>query len=540
MKRTIHSLQAATLKPDTTNHRTRALIKLKRELQKDIGKAALLARHCGLWEILRFAYLLHFARLQTHLPEMRDLHSHSEILSSYLFQDAVKYAISLAARNGSWSVDPDAIASTSQFSNELVNSLLQLCTYINAKFETETILHVANVRVMGERDQVCEYDMRGVMNDPERARMMNYGLRLDQTTFNTNSRSMNIDDLVAKFRAEYIGVADLFEFDAGISLDGYCQGILDLDVAMTTRGRDVLPSLGMNADGTVNALHASTFFGLARTMFMTNTEFQKVVSPGFLAYMKRNRFDPKKVSNSELRFHGLTRRPFLFGDGFVVIIPELIADSVFANTHFALLERPETKARYMERRSQFFIDRIAGIALQHGYREIGREIFLNYGKQKLGDIDLALHHDDSNHTLLVEGKGHALPLGVYFKSPKDTADHLTRTSDWEKKVSRRIGHLTTHDTDFQLSAPWDYVIVTQHPEVLSHVASVLTLSLDEFQHWLGSGRKAQSFDEVFQECYRSNESKMSIQEMQKMYDDGFTLMNPTAMADREVLQTSPD
>jgi hypothetical protein len=527
----VHPSQADSPKPDTTDHRARALAKLKRELQKDIGIAAQLARHCGLWEVLRFAYLLHFARLMTHLPEKRELHSHSQMASLHLYQDALKYALSLAARNGHWNSDSDVIANSREFRNELTNSLQQVCTRINAKFETESLLHVANVRVMGERDQDCELDMTGVMDDPERASFINYGFRLERSTFDANNKTMDIGDLVAKFRAEYIGCSDLFELDAGISLDGYCQGILDLAAAMTTRGQAVEPMLKMNTNGMVNILHSSTFFHFSRTMVITNEELQKVVSPGFLAYMKRNRFDPRQVNNSELRFHYLTRRPFLIGDGFVVMIPELIGDSVFANTHFALLERPETKVRYKDRRSQGFIDQIALVASQHGYQEIARDIFLKNGKQNLGDIDLVLQNDTSNHTLLIEGKGHALPLGVYFKSPKDTAEHLKRTGDWENKVLRRIKHLKTNNSGLQLPALWDYVIVTQHPEILSHVASVLTLSLGEFQYWLTSGRKAEHFDEVFQEVYRPNEPTMSTQEMQQMHNDGFILTSLVAKVD---------
>lgn len=527
----VHPPQADSPNPDTTDHRARALAKLKRELQKDIGIAAQLARHCGLWEVLRFAYLLHFARLMTHLPEKRNLLSHSQTVSLHLYQDALKYALSLAARNGDWSSDSDATASSNEFNNELVILLERKCTRINAKFETESLLHVANVRVMGERDQDCELDMTGVVDDPERANVINYGIRLERSTFDLKNNSIEIGNLVAKFRAEYIGFADLFELDTGISLDEYCKGVLDLIATMTTRGHAVEPLFGMTMDGMVDPLHASTFIHFSRTMVMTTAELQKVVSPGFWAYMKRNRFDPRQVNNSELRFHYLTRRPFLIGNGFAVIIPALIGDSVFANTHFALLERPETKARYMERRSQWFINQIASVASQYGYREIGRDIFLKHGKQNLGDVDLVLHHDANNHTLLIEGKGHALPLGVYFKSPKEIANHLKRTRDWENKVLRRIKHLKTNNTGLQISTHWDYVIVTQHPEMLSHVSSVFTLSLAEFQYWLTSGRKAEHFDEVFQELYRPTEPTMSNQEMQQMHDEGFILTSLVAKVD---------
>ncbi|QRM18222.1 hypothetical protein GBK02_01840 [Dechloromonas sp. TW-R-39-2] len=158
-----------------------------------------------------------------------------------------------------------------------------------------------------------------------------------------------------------------------------------------------------------------------------------------------------------------------------------------------------------------------------GYREIGRDIFLKHGKQNLGDIDLALHHDGSGHTLLVEGKGHALPLDVYFNSPLAIAAHLKRTRDWENKVQGRIRYLKNHNLDFKVTEPCDYIIVTLHPEMLSHVSSVMTLSIKEFQHWLASGRNVCQFSEFFENFYRPNEPTISEAEMQQMYEDGLVL-----------------
>ncbi|MBI3519039.1 MAG: hypothetical protein HY062_06740 [Bacteroidetes bacterium] len=73
-------------------------------------------------------------------------------------------------------------------------------------------------------------------------------------------------------------------------------------------------------------------------------------------------FDKAKYNEQELRFHLLTRSPFIkIMDGYL-ISPELILDSLITNIHYSLLESFVVKEDYKARQATFFIDKLAEIA----------------------------------------------------------------------------------------------------------------------------------------------------------------------------------
>jgi hypothetical protein len=81
-------------------HRARALRKLRKELAKDIGKAVGIARTCGLWDLLRFCYLLRFNRVLMVVPAYRDRHTAASLAGLHLRDESLKYAIALVAKHG--------------------------------------------------------------------------------------------------------------------------------------------------------------------------------------------------------------------------------------------------------------------------------------------------------------------------------------------------------------------------------------------------------------------------------------------------------
>jgi hypothetical protein len=243
--------------------------------------------------------------------------------------------------------------------------------------------------------------------------------------------------------------------------------------------------------------------------------------------MKRNPFDEEKLSDSELRFHYLTRRPFLMGEGFFILSPDLIFDSLLDNVHFTLLESDVAKDEYKKHRAAQFVDQIARAAIPAGYAEIARDVDLVKGKQKLGDIDLVLTNASTGHTLFVEAKNHALPLPVYFRKPQALDAHIMATRDWEKKVSRRIEHLRSDSPSYFVTGAWDYLIVSRMPEPLSHVTDLLVLSVSEFSKWVTQTPRPSSFLNFYQAFYRMNFANMSKDEMQRLIDEGYFLVRRT-------------
>ena len=507
-------------------HRARAIAKLRGELTKDISRAQAVARTCGLWELLRLCYLLRLTHIFLIVPEFAEKLTPADLVELQLRDDALKYAIGLVAKHGVWANQATAISSLRAFDNQRVEVLERFARHINAKFETESVLEVAKVRVSGERDQDCHIDLRAGLRDPQRSLYFHYGMRMERSTSRMKTDILATPDLVRRLNEDFVEVAEMFEARCGISLDRFCKGILELDAALTTRFRAAEASSDVSETGRINPDGIRTFVGMSRAIYFTDAELEDALSPEFVCYLRAHPFDASAASETELRFHYLTRRPFLMGQGFAVVSPDLFFDSVLENIHFTLLEGDKSKAQYMDAGASRFLDRVAALAARSGYEELTRDVYLTQKKNNIGDIDLVLHNPVTGHTLLVEGKNHALPLRVYFRSPEAIDEHVARTRDWEMKVKRRIAHLHSPSPSYKIYGPWDYIVVSRMPEPLAHLSDLLVLSLDEFEQWLLQEPRPTSFARFYKDVYKPETPTMSIDEIRRLQEAGYVLGKP--------------
>ena len=127
---------------------------------------------------------------------------------------------------------------------------------------------------------------------------------------------------------------------------------------------------------------------------------------------------------------------------------------------------------------------------------------------------------------MVEGKNHALPLPVYFKSPEAIDKHLARNRDWEDKVKRRIAHLHSTSPSYKVEGPWDYIVVSLMPEPLSHQSDLLILSLEELEQWLLQEPRDLSFANFYENAYKPEEPTMSMEEINRLQKKGYFLARP--------------
>ena len=451
---------------------------------------------------------------------------HAELAEMQLRDEAWKYALALAAKYGDWRNRKSAINSVSKCDVGLVMRLEALARKVNARFDSEKLLNVANVRVMGDRDQHCEVHIDEI-KDPKRRMYFDFGLRIEHSTMSKKSNLHSGEEVVERLRQDYAGVADLFEQEYGISLAAYCDGMLGLIRLMRARAKVQWQKVALDDDGYVDFETNKTFAALSEAMYFTDSELSQALRPVFVSYMRRHSFDGNELSDEELRFNYVTRRPFLIGRGFFILSQELIFDSLFDNVHFTLLEGAEAKDRYKAHRSVQFVDEIAQLAASAGYAEVARDVDLTEGKRKLGDIDVILSNAETGHTLLVEAKNHALPLPVYFGSPEALDAHVARTREWEQKVLRRIDHLRGDSPSFSPPGQWDYVIVSNMPEPLAHVSTLLILSAEEFASWIENESRPKLFADFYRSFYKPDEANMSEDEIFRLMDEGFVLARPT-------------
>lgn len=516
------------IKDASENHRSRAISKLRAELEKDISRAINIARSCSLWDLLRLLYELRLARLIMVLPEYRQQLSPAGLATFHLNDESMKYAISLAAKHGQWNDFSAITTPLANFDISRVHQLEAVTRHINAKFETEILLNIGEVEVVGERDEDCLINLEAGLRDPKRAMHLKFGLRLENFTRDQKDDSLPILDLINRFRDEYSALSEIYEADNGISIDEYCQGMLDIHNTLVARGMEVEAELLGEDKDRLDPFLAETFIKLARTFIMTDAEMDASLSPNFLAYLRRIPFDSTAIDDSELRYHYVSRRPFLIGNGFAIFSPELVFDSVLGNTRYTFLESVKSKQKFMKHSAAQFIDKISKVAARAGYHEVGRDIYLKEGKKDIGDIDLFLWNAEEDHSLLVEAKNHTLPLPVYFRSPEAVDEHVSRNRDWESKVQRRITHLRGDDRSFCVLGDWDYLVVSLMPEPLSHVTDILILSLGEFERWLSETPRPSKFSQLHEILHSPNLTSYSLDEMQRMQEEGFVLLKSHA------------
>jgi hypothetical protein len=210
------------------NHRDRALAKLRLELKKDTLQAESTAAQCGLWELLGLCYLLRVSRLHALNPRFQGKFSKAQILEFHLHDEAAKYAIGLVAKHGSWSAPCNIQDSFKKFDNSLIQELMRIARHINAKFETEKLLHVALVKVSGERDQDAIIDMTVENIEPRRMIYLDYGLRIENFTRLSKELFKTVPELVAQVKKDADGLENLFYGQFGLNVEQFCEGLLAL------------------------------------------------------------------------------------------------------------------------------------------------------------------------------------------------------------------------------------------------------------------------------------------------------------------------
>jgi hypothetical protein len=505
-------------------HRRRALAKLHMELKKDIARAERIAAACGIWELLRLCYLLRLSRMYAMHPRLQGQFTKAQLYEFHLHDEAVKYAIGLVAKHGSWAGVSDLSHSFKQFNNDLVDELMRHARHINSKFDIEKLLHIANLRVEGERDQdaILDTDLKKI--EPKRAIYLHYGLRIEGFASQSKEGFKSIPELVALVRLDVAGLEEQFAETFGLSLDNYCAGLIQLKSMFEAKLQAAFDRIDPQDTGRIDFDQVKSFVALAGAMYFTDRELDASINADFVKYLRSQSFEPGSLQGNELRFHYLTRRPFLIGRGFAVLSSDLCFDSIVDNIRFTLLESSRSKHVYKAAASAKFLDQVAEIAKPYGYVEMARDVDLMQGNRDIGEIDLVLFNASTNHTLLVEGKNHALPLAVYFCGPNDIDDHVKRSRDWEKKVKRRIAHLTSDTSSYEVSGDWDYIVVSRMPEPLAHHTDLLVLCLDEFKQWVAQTPLELQFKEFYRRTYELDKPSMTMAEMEDLMEKGYSLL----------------
>lgn len=502
----------------------KALAKITLELHKDIENLCDATKNCGFLELLYFIYQLHWTRLLKYFPNAKDLNPH--VLSAYSnsTEESLKYLISLTAKFGHWNIATTKEKNSPHFNLELVQFLIKQAILINSKHETESLIKLFNVEVSGERNRYIKIDMSNAQTDEDVKKLFDYYLRIDEDNNIKKNSKKDKDTLLKNFTEEYFSFADLFAQELGVSLTEFVSFINKTLDGISANILANEKKFDKFENGNVEVNTFNTFIHFAKCYVTNKSNFIKSFDKKFEQVLDRLIFDYENFNPKELKYHQLTRQPFIAKNDILVISPELVLDSLFTNIHYSLIEAPNIKAEYIARQASFFLDKIATIANKFDYTEVNRELDLFEGKNKIGDIDILFQHKSGKY-LLIEAKNHALPMDIYFKDVAKTNQHLTYLQNaWEKKVVRRVNHLKARHNDYDIPENYKYIVVSRFPEVISHYSDLLILSLQEFEEWLSNYNDVENFEEFNKKYYDKVGDKFTIEELKEMQNANLSLV----------------
>lgn len=491
----------------------RALKKLHLELKKDIDKATIKAKECGILELIYFVFKLHWIRL---LPKHAIIdQTKKEVVEDFsnFTEDSIKYIISLISKFGNWKlkITKEGIP---MINIPLLYGLQDHCNYINSKYESESLIQLHDVSVSGKRDQNMIIDFSNIDSNPEVKSYFDYFGRIDEDN-NVKTRSkINQFDLIQEFKKEYSPFSDLFFQEIGITINDYCFLIEKLLTKVTDCLKIQENKFIKLDNGNIDLTTIDSFYKIINCFLFKKSNLLVEFESKFHPVINKLIFNIDQFEEKQLRYHLVTRQPLLSKFDDIILSPELILDSIFTNIHYSLIESIGSEDSYKARQSSIFLNKLVNIANNYGYNEINRELDLYDGKNKIGDIDLILKHETGKY-LLIEAKNHNLPLDVYFKDVNKTKEHLKYLqSDWEKKVKRRIEHLKNNYGNYSITENYEYMVVSRFPEIISHFTDLFVLSIQEFEDWLSKHSEINSFIDFHKIYYDSREPKYSVEEIE--------------------------
>ena len=491
----------------------KAIDKLHFEIKKDILRILSITKKCGLGELFYYLHYLHIIRLINYFPNKKE--EDDQMLSVYRnhLTDAYKYIIQVLY-----------IYSNKKFNNnnlidaKIPIALNDIVLSMNSKYENLSFITLfTDVQVSGERNRYLRIDMSDALKDEVLSKFIKYSFRVDRVNDFDRDDLKTKNDFLEKFKRDYLPFADIFELEFQISLDKFVE-LIDhiLDKVVAQLNQDELIKL---QDGKIDVQALGTIIAFGKAMIINKVDLFEIFGANIETILQRLSFNPDEFDIEQLKYNLIARQPLLDYGKQILVSPELLLDSMFVNSHYSLLEAGAFKEQYKKRDSDLFVDKIATTAARYGYVEVEREKELYEGRNQIGDIDLILKNSN-NHFLLIEAKNHSVPLDVYFHDFPAMETRLTYLKkEWEKKVNRRVDHLKTKSIDYGISINHTYLIVSKSPEILSHFSELLVLSDFEFDYWLKQDDINLSFDSLFQDLYKMEEQRFTVEQLEQIQKD---------------------
>ena len=499
---------------DTKN---KAIDKATVEINKNITELANLLKKCTLSEFQHFLYCLKVSRIYTGNYK-NDSEKHLKNIEVLQYEDAIKYIIQLSLKYSSLEYKFDKFKI--KFNYILVSNIIEYGINIIKRFDALSVLKAVNrLTVSGDRNQHVKIDLSEEFQSEVSKKIFLYGARVEIEHYEQKKNVIVKDDFLKLFRDEYNKTSYIFEKEFKISLDDFTESI-NIILNLTIKDiKNKIIQCDYLENGNIDPLSFKTMMVTTSAYFFEKNQINKIFKFNFREIFNRLFFDNNSFNDKELQFDLIARKPFMENQNFYIFCPELILDSLIVNSHYSLLESGKYKDEYKKISSNLFLDKIVEISKNYGYIEVDRELDLFEGKNQIGDLDLVLKKN--NHFLIIEAKNHSLPLAVSFGSREKIIERLKYLKkDWEEKVIKRVTHLKTNSSNYNVNENFSYIIVSKEPEILSHFSNILTLSLFEYNQWLNLNDLNIDFEKFHELIYDSPEKNLEendFKELMKNY-----------------------
>jgi hypothetical protein len=473
-----------------------ALEKIKNETKSSIEKIKLLCTKLTYGELAYCIYYLHVIRILKH----RELESLTN-MSVDRFNDVLKHSISCIFKYSNISKilkdDYSVNANYSILITKVVNHLHNL-------HENSSLLTVIDeIEVEGERNQYLKLDFSKIIVHQDKRKTIEYSTRFQKSITKEKEKPIPHSIYLEKFAEKYS------QYDL-ISKDIFGLEIKEITDKLNSLLSICIDNIMKNEinmtfleNGNIDLHDIETLKQTVKSFIFNEKIIFEIFGKKGMKFIRELTFKKSEFKSHELNYHYILRSPLLKIKNEYIVVPELLLDSLFSNFHYTLLENKQYSEKHKKIMSDIFVNEILDIGKKYGFVHFASELELYQGKNKLGDIDLILRHENLDFDILIEAKNHTVPLPVYHGVYEEINKRLEELKkSWENKVDRRYKHLLDNCEKYNIKKKFKYLIVSRYPEILSHHSEYLVLSTSEFDFYLQNNTNFSNFSDLFNELYK--------------------------------------
>ncbi|OTY60347.1 hypothetical protein [Bacillus thuringiensis] len=485
---------------------------VRKNLENEIANLVELTKKATIKEAEYMLYNLRILRIQNPYLEEENKRK-TQLLKnvSSIYEEVFKYLAQLILKYGNLHSEP-----IPKFNIELAKEIIDKGTLVNTIFDSLSVFTLFEGDFQGDEGVILKPNL-----SEKGKSFFDYFCRIERDSLLKAQDLQKGDDFISKFDNEYVQYKDLIENHFEIEYKKFIEFYQYIINYLRRKYKVMEQHMPRQKDGIVSVDNYTSFIMFSSSSYIPIETLERRFGQSIINFINKLVFNPDEFDEIEgLRYHSFSRKPLIKSDNKLYLSPELILDSMHINSHYSLLESSKKISEaYKQRSSNYFVDDIAKLARNYGYKEVGRELDLFEGKQAIGDIDLILKNHEG-HYLLIEAKKHALPLDVYFKDVAATEKRLEDLkTGWEKKVLKRTKHLNEHYSRYTIDKNFTYIIVSQNPEIISHFSNLMILSFLELEKWLQ--QKHTNFNELYKDLYELN--GYTEEEFEQLYEDKLTI-----------------